>query len=54
MKMDVYIRMGQRIQPIVGTTNPERIKACCQVDQIELTREEWFKLYSAVKDSITA
>ena len=36
-----------RIQPIVGTTNPERIAAACQAVDVELTREEWYRLFTA-------
>ncbi|MGM0878073.1 MAG: aldo/keto reductase [Bacillota bacterium] len=37
------------IQPVIGTTNPERIKNCQDsVRQSELmTREEWYSLYTA-------
>ncbi|AWB69116.1 aldo/keto reductase [Saccharobesus litoralis] len=33
------------IQPVIGTTNPSRIAACVEATQIELSREEWYKLY---------
>lgn len=32
------------IQPVIGTTNLERIKACCQVMDFEITREQWYQL----------
>ena len=35
------------IQPIIGTTNPERIRAACQGSSFELTREEWYRLFTA-------
>ena len=41
------LRHPARIQPVIGTTNPERIKACCQADALELTREEWYTLFAA-------
>jgi predicted oxidoreductase len=41
------LRHPARIQPIIGTTTPARIAACCQADEIELTREEWYSLYIA-------
>jgi len=41
------LRHPARIQPVIGTTNPERIQACCQADGITLTREEWYRLYIA-------
>jgi predicted oxidoreductase len=33
------------IQPVIGTTNPERIRACGEATRIELTREEWYDLW---------
>ncbi len=36
-----------KIQPVIGTRNPERIKAICEANKIELTREEWYQLYNA-------
>jgi predicted oxidoreductase len=41
------LRHPARIQPIIGTTNPERIAGACQADGIELTREEWYRLFEA-------
>ena len=37
------------IQPIVGTTNPERLVASCAGDGVELSREEWYSLLAAVR-----
>ncbi len=42
------LRHPAGIQPIIGTRTPERIKAACQADSIELSRVEWYKLYTAV------
>jgi predicted oxidoreductase len=33
------------IQPVIGTTNPDRIRACADAPNIMLTREEWYALY---------
>ncbi|KPV44447.1 aldo/keto reductase [Alicyclobacillus ferrooxydans] len=33
------------IQPVIGTTNTDRIRACGQALQVKLSREEWYKLY---------
>lgn len=33
------------IQPVLGTTNPERIKACGAAKDVQLTRGEWYKLF---------
>lgn len=35
------------IQPIIGTTNPERIAEAVHADAVDLTREEWYRLYEA-------
>ncbi len=41
------LRHPAKIQPIIGTTHPERIAAACQGDQVELDREEWYRLFDA-------
>ncbi|MFD3268619.1 aldo/keto reductase family oxidoreductase [Paenibacillus dendritiformis] len=33
------------IQPVIGTANPERIRACGEAVNLTLTREEWYTLY---------
>ncbi|SDC91356.1 aldo/keto reductase [Geotoga petraea] len=33
------------IRPVIGTTNPKRIKELKDAEDIELSREEWYKLY---------
>jgi predicted oxidoreductase len=37
------------IQPIIGTTRPDRLAGSCQADTIDLTREEWYSLLAAVR-----
>jgi predicted oxidoreductase len=41
------MRHPARIQPVIGTIRPERIKAACRADAVELTREEWYSLFIA-------
>jgi predicted oxidoreductase len=41
------LRHPAHIQPIIGTTKPERIRAACEADRVELTREEWYRLFIA-------
>ena len=43
------MRHPANIQPVIGTTNVERIKACAQAPQLELTREQWYALYIAAR-----
>ena len=45
------LRHPARIQPIIGTMNPERIKGCCQAETFELSREEWYTLFAAGRGS---
>ncbi|HOU15592.1 MAG TPA: aldo/keto reductase [Anaerolineae bacterium] len=41
------LRHPAGIQPIIGTTKPERIAASCLADDVTLTREEWYALFTA-------
>jgi predicted oxidoreductase len=41
------LRHPARIQPLPGTTNPERLLAAVEADHISLTREEWYGLFLA-------
>ncbi|HSH01009.1 MAG TPA: aldo/keto reductase [Anaerolineae bacterium] len=38
------LRHPAPIQPIIGTTNPKRIEACAEADNVTLSREEWYLL----------
>lgn len=37
------------IQPLIGTTNTQRIRACHQAENIELSREQWYQLYVSAR-----
>ena len=37
------------IQPIIGTTNVKRITDSCKADEIKLSREEWYKLFTIAR-----
>jgi predicted oxidoreductase len=41
------LRHPARIQPLPGTTNPERLRAAVEAEQVRLTREEWYSLFIA-------
>ncbi len=41
------LRHPAGIQPIIGTTKPERIREACAADDVLLTREEWYALLAA-------
>ena len=38
-----------RIQPIIGSTKPERIREAAKAADLELTREEWYRLLIAAR-----
>ncbi len=40
------------IQPIVGTTNPLRLKKISQAYLVELTRREWYEIYLAAGNEL--
>jgi len=41
------LRHPAKIQAVIGTTQSGRIHAACQGDEVELNREEWYRLYTA-------
>jgi predicted oxidoreductase len=41
------LRHPARMQPIVGTTNPERLRDICRASGVTLTRQEWYEVYLA-------
>ncbi len=46
------LRHPARMQPIVGTTNPDRLKAICKTSDITLTRQEWYEIYLAAGNKL--
>jgi len=43
------LRHPAHIQPVIGTTNLGRIQAACEADDVQLSREEWYALYTAAR-----
>ncbi|KPZ55446.1 MULTISPECIES: aldo/keto reductase [Pseudoalteromonas] len=43
------LRHPAMIQPIIGTTNVERIAASCDALNVQLSREHWYALYVSAK-----
>jgi predicted oxidoreductase len=41
------LRHPAKIQPIVGTTNPQRLSDICRASDVTLTRQEWYDIYKA-------
>ncbi len=46
------LRHPARMQPIIGTTNPGRVKERCQAADITLTRQEWYAIYRAAGNKL--
>jgi predicted oxidoreductase len=43
------LKHPSNIQPIVGSTNPDRIREAAQAEALDLTREEWYRLLLAAR-----
>jgi predicted oxidoreductase len=46
------LRHPARIQTILGTSNPARVKDACKASDITLTRPEWYELYLAAGNTL--
>ena len=46
------LRHPARMQPIVGTTNPSRLKDICKASDVSLTRQEWYEIYEAAGNKL--
>lgn len=46
------LRHPAKIQPIVGTTNTNRLKDICKASNIELTRQEWYEIYRVAGNNL--
>jgi len=46
------LRHPARMQPILGTTNPTRVKASCKACDVKLTRQEWYDIYLAAGNTL--
>jgi len=46
------LRHPAKMQPIVGTTNPGRVRDIAQASSVEMTRKEWYDLYLAAGNTL--
>lgn len=46
------LRHPAKMQPIVGTTNAQRLKDLCKASDITLTRQEWYEIYLAAGNKL--
>ena len=47
-----FISRIRGVQPILGTTDPQRLKALTESEKVELTRQKWYELYSEMGNMI--
>ncbi len=41
------LRLPDKMQPVVGSTNPDRILAVARASDVTLSREDWYEIYRA-------
>ena len=41
------LRHPAGIQPVIGTTNPQRIAGCCEAIDVAMSRVDWYRLLEA-------
>lgn len=46
------LRHPARIQPVVGTTNADRLNDICEASNISLSRQEWYEIYTAAGNKL--
>jgi len=46
------LRHPAHMQPILGTTNPKRVKDACKASGITLSRSEWYQIYLAAGNKL--
>jgi predicted oxidoreductase len=46
------LRHPAKIQPVVGSMNPKRIKDIAAASTVQLTREEWYELYRSAGNKL--
>jgi predicted oxidoreductase len=46
------LRHPAKMQPIIGTTNPGRVKDSCKASGVTLTRQEWYDIYLAAGNKL--
>ena len=46
------LRHPAKIQPVVGTSDPLRLRGICEASGFELSREEWYELYLSAGNAL--
>ncbi len=45
------LRHPAGIQPVLGTSRPDRLRACAEATRVTLSREEWYALFAAARSA---
>ena len=46
------LRYPAKMQVVLGTTNPERVRSAAKAAEVELTKAEWYRLYKAAGNTL--
>jgi predicted oxidoreductase len=46
------LRHPAKMQPIIGTMNPQRLKEICKASGVTLTRQDWYEVYTAAGNKL--
>ena len=46
------LRHPAQMQPVVGTTNPGRVRDICKASDVKLSRREWYEIYRAAGNKL--
>jgi predicted oxidoreductase len=46
------LRHPARMQPVIGTTSPDRVKQVALASQVSLTRPQWYEIYRAAGNTL--
>jgi len=49
MALAWLLKHPAQIQPVIGSTNPDRIREAVKATELELNREEWYRLLLAAR-----
>ena len=52
MRIAWLLRYPARMQVVLGTTNPARVKSAAKAAEVGLTRSEWYALYKAAGNAL--
>lgn len=46
------LRHPAKMQPIIGTTNADRVRDICKASEVSLSRQEWYEIYLAAGNKL--